>query len=77
MSAEHVYVRRMPPALMTADELLHTSIPDKRVELVRGILVVREPAGYRHGRVSMNRHRIQAHVRSGHGACAGRGVHQP
>src|SRR2546423_4049054 len=54
MSAEPVYVRRMPPALMTADELLHTSIPDKRVELVRGILVVREPAGYRHGRVSMN-----------------------
>src|SRR5213082_3062093 len=44
----------MPPALMTADELLRTSIPDKRVELVRGILVVREPAGYRHGRVSMN-----------------------
>ena len=43
----------MPPALMTADELLQTSIPDKRVELVRGVLVVREPAGYRHGRVSM------------------------
>ena len=38
---------------MTADELLQTSIPDKRVELVRGVLVVREPAGYRHGRVSM------------------------
>src|SRR5436189_6189025 len=54
MSAERVYVRAMPPALMTADELLLTSIPDKRVELVRGVLVVREPAGYRHGRVSMN-----------------------
>jgi len=53
MSAERVYVRSMPPALMTADELLHTSIPDKHVELVRGILVVREPAGYCHGRVSM------------------------
>jgi len=39
---------------MTAEELLHTSIPDKRVELIRGVLVVREPAGYRHGRVSMN-----------------------
>ena len=43
----------MPPALMTADDLLRTSIPDKRTELVRGVLVVREPAGYRHGRVSM------------------------
>ena len=54
MPAERVYVPSMPPALMTADELLRTSIPDKRVELVRGILVVRQPAGYRHGRVSMN-----------------------
>src|SRR5437764_1175526 len=54
MSAERVYVRTMPPALMTADQLLLTSIPDKRVELVRGVLVVREPAGYRHGRVAMN-----------------------
>ena len=42
MSAERVYVRTMPPALMTADQLLLTSIPDKRVELVRGVLVVRE-----------------------------------
>lgn len=39
---------------MTADDLLRSSIPDKRTELVRGVLVVREPAGYRHGRVSMN-----------------------
>jgi len=53
MPAERVYFPNMPPAFMTADELLRTSIPDKRVELVRGILVVREPAGYRHGRVSM------------------------
>lgn len=54
MSTERVYVRGMSSALMTAEELLQTSIPDKRVELVRGVLVVREPAGYRHGRVSMN-----------------------
>src|SRR6059058_1626289 len=54
MPTDRVYVPSMPAALMTADELLRTSIPDKRVELVRGILVVREPAGYRHGRVSMN-----------------------
>lgn len=40
--------------LLTADELLHLYLPDKRVELVRGVLVVREPAGGRHGRVAMN-----------------------
>jgi Uma2 family endonuclease len=57
MPAEPVYVPRMPPpppALMTADELLHVRIPDKRVELVRGRLVVREPAGLRHGRIAMD-----------------------
>src|SRR2546426_4609407 len=53
MPTARVYVRSMAPALMTAEELLQTSIPDKHVELVRGVLVVREPAGYRHGRVSM------------------------
>ena len=53
MSTDRVYVRGMPSALMTAEQLLQTTIPDKRVELVRGVLVVREPAGYRHGRVSM------------------------
>jgi Uma2 family endonuclease len=53
MSAERVYVERMsmPPAV-TAEELLHLSHPDQRVELVRGVLVVREPAGLRHGRVT-------------------------
>lgn len=63
MPAEHVYVPRMPPpppALMTADELLHVRIPDKRVELVRGRLVVREPAGLRHGRVAMDLARLLA-----------------
>jgi Uma2 family endonuclease len=45
----------MPPAtLMTADELLRVNLPDKRTELVKGVLVVREPAGYRHGEVTMN-----------------------
>ena len=37
------------PALMTAEELLRLNLPDKRTELVRGRLIVREPAGYRHG----------------------------
>jgi Uma2 family endonuclease len=38
--------------LMTADELLQTHLPDKQTELVRGVLVVREPPGYRHGDVT-------------------------
>ena len=37
------------PGLVTAEELLHAHLPDKHVELVRGVLVVREPAGFRHG----------------------------
>jgi Uma2 family endonuclease len=37
---------------MTAEELLALNVPDKRTELVRGRLVVREPAGYLHGRVA-------------------------
>lgn len=41
-------------ALLTAEELLQLSIPDKHVELVRGVLVVREPPGGRHGRIAMN-----------------------
>jgi Uma2 family endonuclease len=54
MSTEHAYVHIMEPALMTAEELLQASIPDKRTDLVRGVLRVREPAGDRHGRVTMN-----------------------
>jgi Uma2 family endonuclease len=43
----------MPGAAnLTADELLRLNLPDKRTELVRGVLVVREPAGYLHGRVA-------------------------
>jgi Uma2 family endonuclease len=38
---------------MTADDLLRSPIPHKRTELVRGVLVVREPAGGRHGSVAM------------------------
>ena len=61
--AKRAYVPDMtppPPAVITADELLHVRIPDKRVELVRGVLVVREPAGLRHGRVAMDLARILA-----------------
>ncbi|MBC7896481.1 MAG: Uma2 family endonuclease [Cytophagaceae bacterium] len=38
---------------MTAEELLHLNLPNRRTELVRGRLIVREPAGYRHGDVAM------------------------
>jgi len=64
MPAEPAYVPHMSPsALMTAEELVDVRIPDKRVELVRGRLVVREPAGYTHGRVAMNLTvRLGAHV---------------
>ena len=38
--------------LITADDLLRMSIPDKQLELLRGVLVVREPPGMEHGLVS-------------------------
>ena len=68
--AKPSYVPPMPastPGLLTADELLHVRIPDKRVELVRGVLVVREPAGGRHGRIALNvavelRNYVSAHA---------------
>ena len=64
MAAEHTYVPNvLPPTLMTAEELLHLRIADKRTELVRGVLVVSEPPGYRHGRVAMEvARRIANHV---------------
>jgi Uma2 family endonuclease len=55
MSSEPAYVPPMtPPALLTAEELLQVRIPNKRFELDRGVLVVREPPGGRHGRIAMN-----------------------
>ena len=48
---------------MTADQLLRLSMPDKRTELVRGQLIVREPAGGRHGAVAARvAYRLMAHV---------------
>lgn len=53
VAADPSYVPVMTvPGLLTAEELLRTHVPDKQVELVRGILVVREPPGYRHGDVT-------------------------
>jgi len=53
----------MGTGLMTADDLLRLNLPDKRTELIRGRLVVREPGGARHGAVAMRiGYRITAHV---------------
>jgi Uma2 family endonuclease len=47
------YIGSMPsPALLSAEELLELNLPNKRTELVRGIVMVREPAGYQHGEVA-------------------------
>jgi Uma2 family endonuclease len=66
VTAERSYVPSMTAAgLVTAEELLHMNIPDKHVELVRGVLVVREPPGGRHGRVAMNvAVELSTHVRA-------------
>src|SRR5262245_35296855 len=65
MTAERAYVPGMSAALMTADELLQLNLPDKRTELVRGVLVVREPAGGRHGRVAMEiALRLGSHIKT-------------
>src|ERR1051326_1120986 len=54
MDASPQYIGRMVPSTtMTAEELLHLNLPNKRTELVRGRLVVREPAGYEHGRIAV------------------------
>ena len=39
-------------ALLTAEDLERLNLPNKRTELVRGTLIVREPAGYEHGVVA-------------------------
>ena len=38
---------------MTAEQVVGYTVPGKRVELVRGQLVVREPASFRHGDVGL------------------------
>ena len=45
------YIPGMAQDLVTAEELPYVSPPHKRTELVRGVLVVREPPGYQHGYV--------------------------
>jgi len=45
----------MAPAPLTADDLMRLQPPDKRVELIRGQMIVREPGGFRRGRGSLAR----------------------
>ena len=52
MPAERAYDHSVDPTQLTAEMLLHTSIPNKHVELVRGVLIVREPPGYLHGDIA-------------------------
>src|SRR6266536_5599790 len=51
MPAEHVYVPNMTQP-MTAEDLLQPDVPE-HAELVRGVLVVREPPGFRHGEITV------------------------
>ena len=51
MTAEHAYVLNMTP-LMTAQDLLKPGVPE-RADLVRGVLVVHEPPGFRHGEITV------------------------
>ena len=54
MTTTRRYVETMTsPALFTADDLVRVHPAGKRTELVRGRMIVREPAGYRHGDVAM------------------------
>lgn len=68
MPGEPAYVPTVSPSTpVTAEQLLHVSIPGKRVELVRGVLVVREPAGLPHGRITLNlARRLADHVETNH-----------
>jgi Uma2 family endonuclease len=50
--AEQIMYMGSQARLMTADELLRNDIPNKSTELVRGVLVVREPPGCWHGHLS-------------------------
>src|SRR5438876_11808007 len=52
VTRDRQYVPAMTPTLVTADQLEHLRLPDKHVELVKGVLIVNEPAGYRHGAVA-------------------------
>jgi Uma2 family endonuclease len=67
-----VYIADMPEpptvlGVLTAEELLDLHLPDKRTELVRGRLTVREPPGYRHGVIASKIARLIANYVHDHG----------
>jgi len=50
VESQRRYVSAMTPtAVQTAEDLLHFREPGKTAELVRGVLIVREPPGTGHG----------------------------
>jgi len=51
-SASTDSMEHAPTAAMTAEQLLAYGTSGQRTELVRGQLVVREPAGYQHGSIT-------------------------
>lgn len=51
MPAEPAYVPNMTP-LITAEDLLKPGMPE-RADLVRGVLVLHEPPGFRHGEITV------------------------
>lgn len=54
MRTDSTYTRLVRQnAAISAEELARINLPNKRTELVRGQLVVREPAGQQHGYVAM------------------------
>src|SRR5438477_9087961 len=60
MATRRAYIEHVSTiAHITAEELLRLNLPNKRTELIRGQLVVREPAGALHGSVAM---RIGTHI---------------
>jgi len=65
MPSKRSYVLGMSAQLMTADDLLHST--HEHAELVRGVLVVREPPGLQHGRVAANLCRRLADHADAHG----------
>jgi Uma2 family endonuclease len=63
MKTKRSYPRRVRRNDVTALELEQMYIPNVRTELVRGRLVVREPAGARHGDVAMTiAYALKTHV---------------
>jgi Uma2 family endonuclease len=62
---ERYYDAMTTNGLMTAEELLRQQPPHKRTELVSGRMIVREPAGHRHGRIAADlAYLLQHHVKA-------------